>query len=77
MIFSRVKDPNPGRVLIPDTFLLQVRVDEEIIAGFQKHLEQKERGPNNYEKLMVAQIWIGAFPESGWNAPTIAIAASW
>ncbi len=30
----RVKCPNPGRVLIPDTFLFQVRVDEETITGF-------------------------------------------
>ncbi len=29
-----VKDPNQGRVLIPDTFLFHVLVDEEIIAGF-------------------------------------------
>ncbi len=35
----RVKDPKPGRVLIRDTFLLQVRAEEEIIAGFQKHME--------------------------------------
>ncbi len=27
---------HPGRVLIPDTFFFQVRVDEEIIAGIPK-----------------------------------------
>ncbi len=42
---GRVKDPNPGRVLIRDTFLFQVRADEEIIAGFQNTWNRKNVVP--------------------------------